>query len=89
MGSFYRYFPSKAAIVEALISSDLAEMERDFAQIMVAPRPMVALRAKLREIIPDHQCNHDGQLWAEITATALRKPEIGAAACRIRTGANP
>ncbi len=83
VGSFYRYFPSKAAIVEALIAFDLAEMERDFAEIMDSPRPMDALRAKLRHIIPEHQSNQDGQLWAEITAAALRKPEIGAAACRM------
>lgn len=83
VGSFYRYFPSKAAIVEALIAFDLAEMERDFAEIMGNPHPMDALRAKLRQIIPEHQCSQDGQLWAEITAAALRKPEIGAAACRM------
>ncbi len=83
VGSFYRYFPSKAAIVEALIAFDLAEMERDFAEIMHSPSPMHALRSKLRQIIPDHQTNRDGQLWAEITAAALRKPEIGAAACRM------
>ena len=83
VGSFYRYFPSKAAIVEALIALDLAQMERDFAEIMHNPHPMAALRAKLRDIIPDHQSNQDGQLWAEITAAALRKPEIGAAACRM------
>lgn len=83
VGSFYRYFPSKAAIVEALIAFDLTEMGRDFAEIMHNPRPMQALRAKLRQIIPEHQCSQDGQLWAEITAAALRKPEIGAAACRM------
>ena len=83
VGSFYRYFPSKAAIVEALIATDLARMQDDFAEILLSPRPMDALRAKLRRIIPEHQCNQDGQLWAEITAAALRKPEIGAAACRM------
>ena len=83
VGSFYRYFPSKAAIVEALVSFDLDEMARDFAEIMGAPRPMAALRSKLRRIIPEHQCNQDGQLWAEITAAALRKPEIGAACSRM------
>lgn len=85
VGSFYRYFPSKAAIVEALIAHDLTELERDFAEIMHSPRPMQALRAKMRRIIPEHQANKDGQLWAEITAAALRKPEIGAAACRMET----
>lgn len=83
VGSFYRYFPSKAAIVEALIALDLAELERDFADMLGAPRPMDALRAKLRQIIPEHQSSRDGQLWAEITAAALRKPEIGAASRRM------
>ncbi|MGL6210114.1 MAG: TetR/AcrR family transcriptional regulator [Paracoccaceae bacterium] len=83
VGSFYRYFPSKAAIVEALIALDLAEMERDFADILHSPRPMDALRAKLRVIIPEHQSSKDGQLWAEITAAALRKPEIMAASIRM------
>ncbi len=78
VGNFYRYFPSKAAIVEALIQSDLAEVEADFAAVIRAPRPMQALRAVLHRRVPEHQCNADGQLWAEITAAALRKPEIGA-----------
>ena len=29
-GNFYRYFPSKAAIVEALVARDLAEVEEAF-----------------------------------------------------------
>lgn len=88
VGSFYRYFPSKAAIVEGLIALDLDRMERDFAAIMDSKHPMDALRAKLRQIIPDHQCSKDGQLWAEITAAALRKPEIGAAACQMERTIN-
>jgi hypothetical protein len=31
-----------------------------------------------------HQCCNDGQLWAEITAAALRKPEIGLACLNSR-----
>ena len=85
VGNFYRYFPSKAAIVEALIAGDLAEMEQDFATILTAPRPMEALRAKIRSRVTLEECAGDGQLWAEITAAALRKPEIGAAALRMET----
>jgi AcrR family transcriptional regulator len=84
VGNFYRYFPSKAAIVEGLIACDLAEMEQDFATILTAPQPMAALRAKIRARVSD-DCAGDGQLWAEITAAALRKPEIGAAAQRMET----
>ena len=85
VGNFYRYFPSKAAIVEALIAGDLAEMEQDFGTILTAPRPMEALRAKIRSRVTLEECAGDGQLWAEITAAALRKPEIGAAALRMET----
>ena len=85
VGNFYRYFPSKAAIVEALIALDLAQMEQDFRLIIGSPRPLSTLRQMLRQHIPQHQCAQDGQLWAEITAAALRKPEIGAAACRMES----
>ena len=85
VGNFYRYFPSKSAIVEALIAGDLAEMEQDFATILTAPQPMEALRAKIRSRVMLEECAGDGQLWAEITAAALRKPEIGAAALRMET----
>lgn len=78
VGNFYRYFPSKAAIVEALVTQDLATMEQDFAAIINAPQPMQRLRATLECRIHGHICADDGPIWAEITAAALRKAEIGA-----------
>ena len=83
VGNFYRYFPSKAAIVDALIGRDLDEMEQDFATILTASAPMEALRHKIRERVVLHGCAGDGQLWAEITAASLRKPEIGATTARM------
>lgn len=79
VGNFYRYFPSKAAIVEGLIRHDLAEVEASFAAIMGSSDPLAALRATLAERV-SKDCAADGQIWAEITAAALRKPEIGAVA---------
>jgi AcrR family transcriptional regulator len=76
VGNFYRYFPSKAAIVAALITRDLAEVEQEFSQIITSPDPMSALRAALRHRIDTDQCATDGQLWAEMMAASLRKPEI-------------
>lgn len=83
VGNFYRYFPSKAAIVEAMVGMDLKQIEHDFAAIQTLGDPMEGLRAKIRERICDAACEEDGRLWAEITASALRKPEIGAASCRM------
>lgn len=85
VGNFYRYFPSKAAIVEALIALDMAEMEQDFAAILSDPDPIDALRRTVEYRITDARCDKDGQLWAEITAAALRKPEIGEAALRMES----
>jgi AcrR family transcriptional regulator len=83
VGNFYRYFPSKDAIVEALISSDIAEMQDVFSEIVQAEHPFAALRAALALRISEDKCSSDGQLWAEITAAALRKPDIGFIACRM------
>lgn len=78
VGNFYRYFPSKAAIVAALILRDLAEMEATFREILRSPDPLAGLRATVHARITDKSCESDGQLWAEITAAALRKAEISA-----------
>lgn len=75
VGNFYRYFPSKAAIVEAMVGYDLAEIERDFAEILGSPDPKAGLRAKILQRMTE-TCDGDSQLWAEITAVAMRKPEI-------------
>ena len=40
VGNFYRYFPSKAAMVEAMITRDLAEVEEKFACIAAAEDPL-------------------------------------------------
>ncbi len=77
-GNFYRYFPSKAALVEALVARDLDEVERDFHEVLSAPVPLDALRAGLRMRIAE-ECANRKSLWAEIMAAAARKPEIAAA----------
>lgn len=76
VGNFYRYFPSKAAIVAALVTRDLAEVEEEFSKIIESPDPMRTLREALAFRIEEEHCNADGQLWAEVTAASLRKPEI-------------
>lgn len=83
VGNFYRYFPSKAAIVSALISQSLIEMEQDFAAILEEADPMAAFRRKIANRIIEAKCRSEGQLWAEITAASLRKPEICEVACRM------
>lgn len=86
VGNFYRYFPSKSAIVQALIEDDLADVHNVFHAILAAPRPMAALRQGLRQRIDGTINDHDPDLWAEIEAVARRSPEIGAAAQRMEQG---
>ena len=83
VGNFYRYFPSKTAIIEALITRDLAEVEADFAAILNSADPMAALRQTISQRIETVQCQGDGQIWAEISAAALRREEIGSLSARM------
>lgn len=80
VGNFYRYFPSKDAIVAQMIAQDMAEIEAEFARVLSSPRPMETLRALIAHRIDD-EAAHDGPLWAEVAAAALRKPEIAACTC--------
>ena len=84
VGNFYRYFPSKAAIVEAFVTHDLIEVESEFAAVEQASDPMGRLRAALRAKVEEGICTcDDGRMWAEIQAAAHRKPEIRAISDRM------
>jgi AcrR family transcriptional regulator len=86
VGNFYRYFPSKAAIVEAMIGIDLRELEAMFALIVQSQDPMQSLRQAIRLRVTQEECAGEGQLWAEISAAAMRKADIGLAARRMEEG---
>ncbi|MCU0790813.1 MAG: TetR/AcrR family transcriptional regulator [Nitratireductor sp.] len=77
VGNFYRYFPSKNAIVEALVALDLARIEDDFRMIMQSADPLGALRAAIRHRVETLE-DGEGPLWAEIEAAAARQSEIAA-----------
>lgn len=76
-GNFYRYFPSKAAIVEALVQRNLEEAELDFNRVKLSPNPREAVRDLIRRHVEEMDCDK-GPIWAEIQATAFRRPEIAA-----------
>jgi len=76
-GNFYRYFPSKNAIVEALAQRNLEKMEADFDVIRNSADPRAAFRELLYTRVERIACE-DAPIWAEICAAAFRKPEIAA-----------
>ncbi len=85
VGNFYRYFPSKAAIIQALILHDAEMVQRDFAAILTSPQPMATLRRVIEARITDNDCAKDMALWAEVEAASRRSPEIAQAAQRMET----
>ncbi len=82
VGNFYRYFPSKTAIVEAMVAHDIAEIEGDFDRILQAEDTMAALRAGIARHLTtlDHD---DCRLRAEISAAALRQSDVAATCGRM------
>jgi AcrR family transcriptional regulator len=74
-GNFYRYFPSKSAIVEALVQRSLEDAEQDFERIRSSADPRNAVRETIRNRIHNDHCDQ-GPIWAEIQAAAFRRPEI-------------
>jgi AcrR family transcriptional regulator len=77
-GNFYRYFPSKDAIVETMVSCDLAQVQQQFAVIMNSADPRGTFRNVIRERVRSIAVDKDGPLWAEIEAASSRRPEIAA-----------
>ncbi|GAB1363577.1 TetR/AcrR family transcriptional regulator [Rhodobacter sp.] len=82
VGNFYRYFPSKDAIIAAMAAYDMAEMEADFAAVQVSDDPLALIREKIRYKISD-ACSDHGRLWSEITAAAQRRPEVAQISCGV------
>ncbi len=85
VGNFYRYFPSKDAIIEAIVMRDLADVQQEFATIIQSDNPL----STLREVLYQHiggACGADCPLMAEISAAARRKPQIGVVFRRLEDG---
>lgn len=75
-GNFYRYFPSKDAIITAITQKDMDMIRLQFAGIMASDDPMTAFRQALDVHID--KGSKDGALWVQIEAAAARRPEIAA-----------
>ena len=76
VGNVYRYFSSKAAVVEALVGREQAEMARDFDSL-ASDDLMSAFAALMRRQIVEAG-RGEAVLWLEICAEASRNPAIAA-----------
>jgi len=75
VGNFYRYFPSKDAIITALVKRDLTEIEAVFDAVNTASDPGAMFMTLLRERIETLPLE-DAALWSEVQSASFRSPEI-------------
>lgn len=77
VGNFYRYFPSKLALVEALVERCMRDVQRDLAAVRDEPDFFVAFR-RLIEINRESLVPEEAAIWVHVDAGAIRHPEIRA-----------
>lgn len=77
VGTLYNYFRSKAEIILALVQRDtLAGLQAGEAVLKdPPPDPIAAVQALLEQAVGPFAL-HDRSLWRELTAAALRDPEL-------------
>lgn len=76
-GRLYHYFPSKQAIVEAMVAEERAEMASLFLLSSTQDDPITGLQTLIERMIlvacdPDY-----GRLAGEVIGESLRNPEVG------------
>ena len=75
VGNFYRYFPSKHAIITAMIRRDLTDFEADFEAVSKSDNPSETFLQLLASRI-DTLPMDEAALWTEMQAASFRVPEI-------------
>lgn len=77
VGNFYRYFPSKDAIITALVKRELMQIEAVFQTVQDAEDPGQMFMTGLRERI-ETLPYEDAALWSEGQAASYRSADIAA-----------
>ena len=77
VGTIYNYFSSKPEIILALIQRDTgAGLQAGEAVLKDPPRDPVAAVQMLLERVVEPFARHDRNLWRELTAAALKDPDL-------------
>ncbi|TCT05169.1 TetR/AcrR family transcriptional regulator [Aquabacter spiritensis] len=77
-GALYRYFPSKEAIIGAIVEGERAEKGQMFEELERAPSLIDALTEKLAEMLSP-EADPCAKLGPEIMAEAIRNPRLRSA----------
>ncbi len=83
-GNFYRYFPSKGALIELLVEREVDIVREKFAVVLTAPDTLAAFRGMVRDRLGTVN-GTEGPIWAEIEAAASRRPEFADLLLRMET----
>lgn len=75
VGNFYRYFPSKSAIIQALVQLDMCCMQEQFEAINAADDPRAMFLELLKYRI-ENLSSEEAALWTEVQAASFRLPEV-------------
>ena len=77
-GAVYRYFPSKVAIIAAIVEAERARHVALFEHLAAADDPVEALASIGVDTLADMLAKPTASLCAETLAEAIRNPEIRA-----------
>lgn len=85
-GALYRYFPSKEALIAAIVEDERAERLRLFNEVKQAPTVLGALMGCLRQLLAEDTLA-TARLGPEIMAEAIRNTRLreGIAPCEAET----
>ena len=75
-GALYRYFPSKAAIIVAIVEAEREQHARMFAPLEHAADPLAALQQVGEAFLTQQLTGHTGMLTFDVIAEAGRNPEV-------------
>ena len=75
-GALYRYFPSKAAIIVAIVEAEREQHAQMFAPLEHAPDPLAALQALGEAFLTQQMTGNTGMLTFDVIAEAGRNPEV-------------
>lgn len=77
-GNLYRYFPSKEAMIAALVDSEREETAALFRQVEDSDDPLAAIIALLERFLTLATDAAGHRLWLEILSEGARNPQIQA-----------
>ncbi|PZQ11937.1 MAG: TetR family transcriptional regulator [Ancylobacter novellus] len=75
-GALYRYFPSKEALIEAIVERDRADIPAELAPLLEAEDVVEALIDCARAFLVGHLRPESLPIFLELSAEALRNPSV-------------